>query len=119
MRTTIIIGVLLIAAYLIFMPALARSQRRAVVLNAKGALLSSYVDFQKGEALTNSWNVRYHAHSYTNRYVIDGAVYQCVMAVDSWDYQGLSNLLALTTDKKLLYIDQRGAAPVSHLPPGY
>ena len=63
--------------------------------------------------------MRYHAHPYTNRYVIDGAVYECVMAVDSWDYQGLSNLLVLTTDKKFLYIDRSGAVPVDHMPPGY
>lgn len=119
MRIAIIIGLLLIAAYLVFMPALARSQRKAGIVGVKSALLSSYVDFQRGEALTNSWSARYHVHPYTNTYVIDGTVYQCVLAADSWDYQGYSNLLVLTTDKRFLYVGQRGVVQVSFMPPGY
>ncbi|HRY49508.1 MAG TPA: hypothetical protein P5186_15770 [Candidatus Paceibacterota bacterium] len=119
MRTAIIIGLLLIVAYFIFVPALARSGWRAVAVNAKATLHSTYVAVQKGGVYTNDWTVRFHVRPYTNRYVIGGEVYQCVMAVDSWDYQGRSNLLAITIEERFLYIDQRGAVPVSHLPPGY
>jgi hypothetical protein len=118
MRTIIVIC-LLVVAYLLFMSALARSQRRAVVVNTKSALLSSYVDFKTDGTLTNSWSTRYHVHPYTNHYVIGGTDYQCVLAADSWDYQGLSNLLVLTTDKAFLYVDPHGAVPLSDMPPGY
>jgi hypothetical protein len=117
MKTAIVIGLLLITAYLILISALAKSQRYAKVVDACGALLSAYDDVQKGEALTNSWNR--HTLPNTNRYVIDGVVYQCVMAVDSWDYQGPSNLLALTAEKKFLYIDGHGVTLVTDRPPGY
>ena len=110
---------LLLITFLAFVPALARSERRAVVVNTKGALLSSYVDLQAKGVLTNTWSVRHHVRPYTNRYVLDGTVYQCVLAADSWDYQGASNLLALTADKTFLYIDQRRAIPLQHMPPGY
>ena len=118
MKTAVVI-ILLLIVYFVFVSALTRSQRRANVIDAKNGLVSAFVDFQNGETLTNSWNLRHHAHSYTNRYVIDGAVYQCAIAVDSWDYQGLSNLLTLTTNKSYLYIDSHGAIPVGNMPPGY
>jgi hypothetical protein len=119
-KTVVIAAVLLlIAAFLTFMPALARSQRRAMAVNAKSTLLSAYADIKTDGALTNSWSLRYHVRPYTNRYVIDGTVYQCVLAADSWDYQGADNLLALTTKEAFLYIDPHGAVPVGHLPPGY
>lgn len=117
MKTTIVIILLLVIAFLFFLSELAKSQRHAEVINAKSRLLSTYDDVQKGEALTNSWN-RY-TRSYTNRYEIGGIVYQCVLAVDSWDYQGPSNLLVLTADKKFLYIDGHGATLVTNRPPGY
>ncbi len=110
---------MVVAAFILFMPALARSQRKQVILGVRSALLSSYVDLQRGEALTNSRSVDYHVYLYTNRYVIGGTVYRCVLAADSWDYQGLSNLLVLTTDKRFLYIGRHGAVPVSLMPPGY
>ena len=116
---TVIAVILLLIVFLVFLLALARSQRCADVVNAKSGLLSAYVGVRNGEVLTNSWDVRHHTRSYTNHYVIDAADYQCVVAVDSWDYQGLSNLLVLTTDKKFLYIDSRGAMLVSNMPPGY
>ena len=117
MKATIVIIVLLVIAILFLLSELAKSHRHADVINAKGRLLSTYDDVQKGDALTNSWN-RY-IRSYTNRYEIGGIVYQCVLAVDSWDYQGPSNVLVLTTDKKFLYIDGHGATLVTNRPPGY
>jgi len=117
MKTIIVIGLLLMMAFFVFLWELAKSQRYAEVVHAKGRLLSTYVDIQQGNALTNSWNQ--HTHPYTNRYVIDGTAYQCVMAVDSWDYQGPSNLLVLTADKKFLYIDGHGVSLVTNRPPGY
>jgi hypothetical protein len=117
MKTTIVIGLLLILAFGVFLKELAKSQRYVEVMHAKNSLVSTYADVQQGNALTNSWNR--HTHPYTNRYVLDGTAYQCVMAIDSWDYQGPSNLLMLTADKKFLYIDGRGVRVVTNRPPGY
>ena len=116
-RAIIVIILLLIAAYLIFVPALARSQRRASVLNLKSELLSAYADLKVDN--TNMPKDPYHVRLYTNCYSIGGTIYQCVLAADSWDYQGASNLLVLTTNKTFLYIDGHGPILLNGHPPGY
>lgn len=68
-----------------------------------------------GESFTNSYPDLYHLFVYSNCYTISGAVYQCVVAADSWDYHSRSNLLAFTTNGVYLLIDSHGAQKMSDL----
>ena len=115
MRTKIVIFLVLILVLIIgcfyFLSALERSERKARVVHATSALLSTYH--------SNYWKGSCRVFPYTNHFAIGGKIYQCVLAADSWDYQGKSNLMAFTTNQAFLYIDKHGAVLVNRYPPGY
>ncbi len=120
MKKYIILGGLLVALYLLFMHAFTVGEiRRPHVIRVKNTLLEAYAERTAGHDFTNRRPEGCRVFDYTNLHVIAGTNYQCVLAADSWDYQGASNLLALTTNRSFLYIHPRGAVPAKSYPPGY
>ena len=95
------------------------SSRRAHTINLKSTLKEAYLGKLNGTVFVNRHPEDYRILDYTNFYLIEGTGYQCSVAADSWDYQGASNLLAVTTNWQFLYINATGATPFHHAPPGY
>ena len=113
-------AVVVVALYLFFGHAFTVGEiRRPRVIHVKNTLFEAYMDKTAGVIFTNRYPQNCRVFDYTNLFVIAGTNFQCVLAADSWDYQGASNLLALTSDKMFLYIDEHGAVLASHYPPGY
>ena len=83
------------------------------VVPAWSAVNTAALQIGMGGSFTNSTPDLFHLSVYTNQYTISGAVYQCVVAADSWDYHCRSNLLAFTTNGVYLFIDSHGAQKVS------
>jgi hypothetical protein len=121
MKKTFIVLLVLAALYFVFMRELARSQRRTNVVNTVGALQSAFADLKQNGNITNRWPNSYRIFNYTNHYSIAGKEYQCVLAADSWDYRGASNLLALTTNRVFLFINQQDILLLTNsiFPPGF
>jgi hypothetical protein len=113
-RATIILISILALAYLILMPALARSERRAGVINAKSTLLS--MRFAPNDTVSK---FKKYVFNCTNLYIINDTVYQSQLAVDHWDYQSENNLLILTTNNVFLYVTQKGTNVLNGYPSGY
>jgi hypothetical protein len=55
MKKTFIVLLVLAALYFVFMRELARSQRRANVVNTVGALQSAFADLKQNGSITNRW----------------------------------------------------------------
>ena len=96
--------------------------KRDAALHATGCsitLAKFYLD--NYGMLTNCSPDICHLFQFTNRYSISGTNYQCVVAADSWDYRGRSNLLAIATNGWYLFIDGRGVINLRdwHQLPGY
>jgi hypothetical protein len=95
---------------------------RDVVLHTTGCslTLASFYLAQDGILTNCSPNVC-HLFPFTNHYSIYGTDYQCVVAADSWDYRGRSNLLAITTNGVYLFIDSHSVTKLRdwHELPGY
>jgi len=108
------------AFYLLYAYADMISCRRAGTLHVKGMLLEAYCEKTNGTAFINRHPERCRVFDYTNYYLIGGTGYQCSVAADSWDYQGASNLLVVTTNwRQFLYINETGVTLVRFAPPGY
>ena len=120
MKKAFIILLILVPVYLVFMSAFDKAEvLRPRALHAMDSLLEAYKDKTDGITFTNRRPDEWRIFDYTNQLVIGGTNYQCVFAADSWDYQGASNLLVITSDKRFLYMDQHGAVPLTGMPPGY
>jgi hypothetical protein len=94
-------------------------QRRPDVHGVKSVLLQAFDAKTRNVIFTNPYRDLCRVVEYTNYHLISGTGYQCVLAADSWDYQGLTNLLAITTNRLYLYIGKSGTVEASGFPPGY
>jgi hypothetical protein len=120
MRKTVIIILILVPVYIVFMRAFNKAEvLRPRARHTMDSLLEAYTTKMAGGIFTNRSTDERRIFDFTNHFVVGGTNYQCLFAADSWDYQGASNLLAITTDKRFLYIDHHGAVPLSGMPPGY
>ncbi len=121
MNKTVIVLLVLAALYLVFMRELARSHRRKIVEHPVNALQSAFADLKQNGNITNRWPNSYRIFNYTNHYSIAGKEYRCVLAADSWDYRGASNLLVLTTNRVFLFINQQDILLLTNsiFPPGF
>jgi hypothetical protein len=120
MKKTVIIILILVPVYLVFMRSFNRAEvLRPRALHTMNTLFEAYMAKMDGGVFTNRRPDERRVFDFTNHFVVGGTNYQCLLAADSWDYQGASNLLAITSDKRFLYIDQHGAVLLSGMPPGY
>ena len=94
-------------------------QRRPNVHGVKSILRQALGDRTRSVPFTNPYPDLCRVLDYTNYHLISGTGYQCVLAADSWDYQGPTNLLAITTNSLYLYVGKSGTVEASGFPPGY
>ena len=97
------------------------SLRRAAAINTQSRLLSALAELKEHGTFTNHAPDSCRIYAFTNHYLISGTNFHCALAADSRDFQHSSNVLAITSDEMLLFIDERGVAPFprGHFPPGY
>lgn len=120
MRKLAIFLLIAVPLYVIFLRAFNKAEvLRPRVLHVQNTLLEAYLEQANGVVFTNHRPEECHIFGFTNHLVIGSTNYQCVLAADSWDYQGSSNLLVITTNRSFLYIDKHGPVPIEHMPPGY
>lgn len=105
----LVLSVPVVVAGLILVPGQIRAKRSAARVVTISSLKVAYADLEQEGRFSNRWPQFCRISSYTNRYAISGTVYQCVLAADSWDYRGRDNLLAITANGSLLFIDKKGA----------
>jgi len=106
MKKYLLIGIVLVAAlgwYYLYQ--LGKSVRRARSVHARNSLLVTLQTLERTGHFTNEWP-ELHIYPFTNRYVLDGSNYQCVVAIDSWDKKP-STALAVTTNKTFVLIGEK------------
>ena len=108
----LLISLPIAVAALILIPGQIRSKHEASLVVTWNSLKVASVEIQEDGKFTNRYPLICHISEYTNRHLVNGTIYQCILAADSWDYRGRSNLLAITTNGMFLFIDRQG---VRHL----
>ena len=102
-----------------------KGSHRARFVIAMNELREANTELHKYGAFTNQFQGD-TVYPYTNRFIIDGAVYQCGFAVESVDFH-LRNrgLLAITTNDVFVWFDKKrgvmslGNGPEFSFPPGF
>jgi hypothetical protein len=109
----------------LFLYAARTGSHRARFSIAMTALREANAQLQKNGAFTNQRPHDDKVYPFTNRFIIDGTVYQCRLAVESVDlYLRDRGLLTITTNDIILWVDkERGAVPLGSgsafkFPPG-
>ena len=102
-----------------------RGSHRARFVLAMNELRRANAELQQHGAFTNR-SQGDTVYAYTNRFIIDGTVYQCGLAVESVDlHLGKRGILAITTNEVFVWVDrERGAMPLGGgpafaYPPGF
>lgn len=94
-----------------------KGTHRARFVLALNALREANAELQKHGAFTNRFQGD-TVYPYTNRFTIEGRVYQCGLAVESVDlHLRERGILAITTNDLVVWVDrERGAMPLSSGP---
>jgi hypothetical protein len=120
MKKRAIVAVVLVVLGTLFVGffySVARGGHRARFIIAMNELREANAELQKYGIFTNQF--RYEpVYPYTNRFDIDGRVYQCGLAVESVDlYLRKRGFLAITTNDVFVWVDKKsGAMPLGRVP---
>jgi len=106
----LLISLPVVVAWLVLIPVHICSKHEASLVVTWNSLKMASVEIQEDGKFTNRWPLICHISEYTNRHLVNGTIYQCILAADSWDYRGRSNLLAITTNGTFLFIDRQGVS---------
>ena len=108
-----------------FLHFVARGGHRARFIIAMNELREANMELQKHGAFTNQFQYD-TVYPYTNRFNIDGTVYQCEFAVESVDlYFRNRGFLTITTNDMVVWVDKKGGVmplgrvPAFTFPPGF
>ena len=117
----LVIAIPVVIACLILIPGQIRSKHAATLFVTLSSLKVAAVDQELDGTFTNHYPQYCHISCFTNHYTVSGTDYQCALAADAWDYRDRSNLLAITTNSMLLFIDKSGVIRLDHWQdlPGY
>jgi hypothetical protein len=96
-------------ACLILIPGQIRAKHFAALVLTSDSLRVALSGLQQNGKFTNIESGICHVYGITNRYSVSGIFYECALAADAWDYRDRSNLLAITTNGVVLFIDKHGA----------
>ena len=126
-KSTKVLTVLAVLAafFVVLLYCTARGSHRARFIIAMNELRSANLQLQKYGAFTNQFRGD-TVYPYTNRFDMDGTVYQCQFAVESVDlYLGKRGLLTITTNDIIVWVDKKrgvmplGKEPAFPFPPGF
>jgi hypothetical protein len=102
-----------------------KGSHRARFIIAMNELREANAEFQKYGAFTNQFQGD-TVYPYTNRFIVDGTVYQCGFAVESvYLYLRDRGILAITTNGGFVWVDKErgvvplGSGPAFNFPPGF
>lgn len=102
-----------------------KGSHRARFVLAMNELRQANADLHRHGAFTNRLQGD-TVYAYTNRFTIDGTVYQCGLAVESVDlYLRKRGVLAITTNNVVVWVDRElgvvplGSGPAFIFPPGF
>lgn len=115
----LMLGALILTLGFIWLYQLGRSLNKASEITAMNSLTISYAELRQYGAFTNPSPSRARIFAYTNDYVISGTNYHCILAADSWHYQGAKHVLAISTNGFFLLITEDGPVHLRGTVPFY
>jgi hypothetical protein len=119
---TVVVAALVVAYLCIrFVPPMTRAKHRLTYQKTVNSLKAASLELRDSGRLTNSDPDICRVFIFTNTFALEGTNYTCAVGADSWDYRDRRNVLALTTNWDVLFVDQRGAVSMRryYVPPGY
>jgi hypothetical protein len=102
-------------------PPLVSAKHKGTFVGTVNCLKVASLELRDSGRLTNSNPNICRVFVFTNSYAVAGTNYTCAVGADSWDYRDRRNVLALTTNWDVLFVDQHGVVPMRnyYVPPGY
>ena len=82
------------------------SLRKAAIISEHNTLKEALIDLQKNGRLTFDYGRHVRVFIFTNNVTVNGASYQCAVAVESDRFNG-EGILAATTNEVLVWLDKK------------